>query len=93
MGCPAFDVTVKDVKAALAKVKDGIRKEKGSFSGDETKGSFALHGDRMFVGKYTIKGSYTVADNKITITNSITTESPKIVTCQRIEDEIRDWLK
>ena len=93
MACPAFDVTVKDVKAALDKVKKAIS-GKGSLSGDETKGSFTFSDDGGFlVGKYTIKGSYTVDGAKITITNTITADSPKLVTCDRVAEKMRDWLK
>jgi len=55
MACPTFTVTVKDVKAALAKVKKAIADAKGSFSGDETKGSYSVSGDGFISGAYTIK--------------------------------------
>jgi hypothetical protein len=42
MACRAFKVTVKDVKATLAKVKAEVAKAKGSFSGDETKGTIRV---------------------------------------------------
>jgi hypothetical protein len=92
MSCPAFGVDVKDVKAALAKVKKGISEKKGTFSGDETKGSYNFSGDHWIAGKYTIQGSYSVAGNTITVTNTITAEKPDLVTCKRVSDEVKDWL-
>jgi len=93
MSCPAFDVAVKDVKAALAKVKKGISDKKGSFSGDEKKGSYSFSGDHWIAGKYSIQGSYAIDGNTITITNNITAEHPDLVTCKKVTDEMRDWLK
>ncbi len=93
MACPAFDVTVSDVKKALDKVKKAIS-GKGSLSGDETGGDFTFSDDGGFmIGKYTIKGSYVVKGTKITITNNITAESPKLVTCDRVADKMKEWLK
>jgi hypothetical protein len=93
MACPTFTVTVKDVKAALAKVKKAIAEAKGSFSGDETKGSYSVSGDGFISGSYTIKGSYTVTDKNIAITNDITAENPRLVTCKAVEDKVKAWLK
>jgi hypothetical protein len=94
MACPAIDIVVKDVKAALAKVKKSIAEAKGSFSGDEKKGSFSLSGDAPWpFGKYTIDGSYTIEGTTITIVNNIKADSPKIVDCKAVETKLRDWFK
>ena len=99
MACPKFDVTTKDVKASLAKVKAAVAKADGSFKGDETKGTITIKGivkiPIPFVDDvtYTIKSEYTVSDKTITITNDITTNSPDRVNCKVIEQQIRDWMK
>lgn len=99
MACPAFSVTVKDVKATLAKVKSEVAKAKGSFSGDETKGTITISGvvkiPIPFVDDvtYTITTKYTVEDKTITIINDIKTNSPDRVNCDVIQKQIRDWMK
>jgi len=99
MACRAFNVTVKDVKATLANVKAEVAKAKGSFSGDDTKGTITINGvvkiPIPFVDDvtYSIKTLYTVADKTITITNDIKTNSPDRVNCEVIEKQIRDWMK
>jgi hypothetical protein len=99
MACRAFKVTVTDVKPTLAKVKAEVAKAKGSFSGDETKGTITINGvvkiPIPFVDDitYTIKTVYTVEDKTITITNDIKTNSPDRVNCEVIEKQIKDWMK
>jgi hypothetical protein len=99
MACPAFDVTVKDVKATLAKVKAAVSKAGGSFSGDDTKGTITINGvvkiPIPFVDDvtYTIKTTYTVEDKTITIINDIKTNSPDRVNCDVIQKQIKDWMK
>ena len=74
MSCPPFDVKVRDVKAALDKVKKAIS-GKGSISGDEKKGSSVFSDSSLIAGEYTIKGSYTADNNTITISNDIKAEN------------------
>ena len=93
MACPSFKLSVKDAKAAVAKVKQGIADKQGTFSGDETKGSYGFSGDHWAAGKYKIQGSYTVSGTTITVTNSITAEHPDLVTCKKVEGEMRSWLE
>ena len=93
MSCPSFDVTVKDVKAALAKARKAATDAHGTFSGYDTKGTYKISDDGWISGKYTIAGSYTVEGKTITITNTITADKPTVVTCDRVADKIRDWLK
>jgi carbon monoxide dehydrogenase subunit G len=88
--CTPFDVTVKDVKVALDKVKKAIS-GKGSFSGDEKKGSFSFSDSGIVAGKYAIKGSYTVDETTITISTDLQADRP-IVTCKAVADSIREWL-
>ena len=93
---------MKDVKEALKTVNDAIKKEGGSIKGDETKGTYDFSGDagdttvlgmKIHIGKFTIKRSYSVDKNNITITNDITAESPNLVTCKEVEKKMRAWLK
>ena len=97
MACPTFKVTVSDVKAALAKAKAAAAKDGGRFSGDEKKGSLSFSGTKKIpiIGEitYTISSSYTVDDKTITITNDIKTNSPTLVTCKKVQDEMTDWFK
>ena len=92
MACPSFDVKVNDVKATLDKIKKAIA-GLGSLSGDEKKGTFILSDSSIVAGKYTIKGSYTVDSNVITITNDIQAQNPDIVTCKRVTEKMQGWLK
>ncbi len=93
MACTPIKLTVKDVKAAVAKVKKGIGDKKGTFSGDDTKGSYSFSGDHWAAGTYKITGSYTVSGTTITATNSISAENPNLVTCAKVEEEMRSWLE
>ena len=93
MACSPFSIGVKDVKASVAKVKKGITEKKGSFTGDETKGAFSFSGDHWVAGKYKIQGTYTVSGTTITVTNNIAADNPSLVTCKKVEEEMRDWLK
>ncbi len=92
MACAPFKMTVKDAKAALAKVKKGIAEKKGNFSGDDAKGNFGFSGNHWAAGSYKIQGSYSVSGTTITVTNSITAENPNLVTCAKVEEEMRSWL-
>jgi hypothetical protein len=89
--CDVVEVTVDDARASLAKAKVAIEKMGGSFEGDETKGDFNCSVDHEVVGKITIKGSYAVGGENITITYRYTAES-MLVTCGAIEERIREWL-
>jgi hypothetical protein len=97
MACPKFTVNVKDVKAALAKVKAAIQKQNGILDGDEKKGTYNFSGSvDLWVTKinYAIKGSYTVDDkNNITITNDIVKTDSDKINCKAVEEKMREMFK
>ena len=91
--CRSFVVKVRDVAKAVKQVRDEVKDAGGTFNGDETKGTYKVSDSHWMAGKFTIEGSYSVADNNITINNSVTADNPKMVTCEEVEKKIRDWLK
>lgn len=93
MACTPFTLTVKDVKAAVAKVKKAIGEQKGTFTGDENSGAFSFSGSGLITGKYAIQGGYKVAGQAITITIDIKAERPAVVSCKAVEERVREWLK
>ena len=86
MGCPKFDVKVKDAKAAVAKAKKAITGDGGTFSGDETKGTFK--DSHSGILGYTVQGSYTVQDDTVSITTTVT----GVATCGAVKDKITEYL-
>ena len=94
MSCQTIDIKVADITAALAKARKAVADKGGTFSGDEKGGAFAVKGDIGWpVGKYSITGNYTVAGTTLSVINEITADSPKVVTCKRVESEMRGWFE
>jgi hypothetical protein len=85
--CEQFSVTVKDVDETLQVVQDAIKKNGGTFKGDNTKGSFSASGKAMWIN-WKVDGEYTVSGNKITIKNSVDGLS-----CGVVASKIKDWFK
>ncbi len=90
--CSPFTVKVKDVSKAVKKARDAFKKEGGTFKGDDTKGTYKMNGKVTFFGKYTLEGSYSVSGKDVTIKNKLTADSPKVVTCKRAEEKMREYF-
>jgi len=89
--CSSFTITVKDVPATVKKVKDLVTKNGGTFNGDETGGTYKFTGKVKIVfteSSYTITGKYTVAGNKVTITNTV----DGLPSCNQVADKMKGEL-
>ncbi len=83
--CASFTKKVKDVGEAVKTVRDAIKKEGGSFNGDEKGGSFS------FKKAYsTISGTYTVSGNAVTIKSTV---KDGWVSCSKWLDKLETDLK
>jgi len=91
--CKPFKVKVRDVKKAVKQVNDAVKKAGGTFKGDEKGGSYKVADSHWIAGKFTIEGEYTVKDTEISISNKLTAEKPDMVTCDKVEEKVREWLK
>lgn len=68
----------------LAKAKDAVERQKGSFIGDKNSGSF----DVSVMGS-TIRGSYIVSGQNLELT---ITDKPFLIPCNTIESFLRAQL-
>lgn len=83
--CASFTKKVKDVREAVQTVRDAIKKEGGSFSGDEKRGSFT------FKKAYsTISGTYTISGDAVTIKSTV---KDGYVSCTKWLDKLEKELK
>ena len=75
---------VKNREELVDKARKAIAKHGGELKGDESRGTFDLH---IVIGH--IKGDYTIEGN---IFNLAITHKPLLVSCKRIETEMRKYL-
>ena len=85
--CKPFTVTVAgDVAAAIAKARQQITAQGGTFSDDANAGSVSLK--IPVLG--TIRGEYAVSGQNLTIT---ITDRPFLAPCGTIEERIRQFFR
>lgn len=68
----------------IEKARTAITGAEGTFEGDEQSGNFSIP-----VFGSDIVGNYTITGNTFSIA---ITEKPLLVSCRRIEDELREYL-
>lgn len=80
-----FNIAVTDpIEVLIERAKKGIEKKGGSLNGDTTQGNYEIPTQ---LGKIT--GDYSVIESDI---NFIIKSKPVLVSCKKIEDELRKYL-
>jgi len=80
-----FTISVEQpIESLIEKARNGITSNGGTFDGDIKRGTYSIP-----VPTGTIKGNYTVTDQKIAFE---ITAKPALPTCKRIEKELSDYL-
>jgi len=84
--CSMFRIHVASLSASIARARTAIIEGGGSIDGDDERGHFS--GETPVGG---IDGTYTTEGNDILVT--ITRKPFLLVTCKRIEDEVRGFFR